>query len=243
MHWMFRVHQVGLLLQNFTDSLGAGGAHGDHHKDHGEHHKAHEDVHAVGQQVHELPGGQGTAHDHVGPQPADEQDAGVHGEVHQRRVPGENLLGGEEGLVDILGGFLELLVLMVLPDVGLHHSDTGDVLLDTGVHVVVLLEDLLEVFHRPAHNEEEQHAQHHHRHQVDTGQLGVDGEGEHHGHQQAGRGPAAHPQDHHVGVLDVGHVGGQTSDQAGGTELVNVGEGIGLNLFKHGLPKVPGQTR
>ena len=39
---------------------------------------------------------------------------------------------------------MELLVLILLPDEGLHHPDGGDVLLDAGVEVVVLGKDLLE---------------------------------------------------------------------------------------------------
>jgi len=51
---------------------------------------------------------------------------------------------------------VELLVLMFLPHVGLHHANGGDVFLYAGVEVVVLLENLAEVFHGPRHDEEEE---------------------------------------------------------------------------------------
>ena len=66
MDGVFGVYDIGGLVEDLGDTLGAGHAHGDHHKDHGEHHEAHENVHAVGQQGHEAAGGEVARHDHLG---------------------------------------------------------------------------------------------------------------------------------------------------------------------------------
>ena len=43
------------------------------------------DVHTVGEKTHQLTGGKSAAHNHFGAQPADGDNAGVHGE-HQYRI-------------------------------------------------------------------------------------------------------------------------------------------------------------
>ena len=92
------------------------------------------------------------------------------------------------------------------------------------------------------HDEGQNDTQQDHGHQVDRGQARADGEGHDHGHDHGGGGTDAQPQDHHVGHLQVGHIGGQTGDETGGAELVDVGEGEGLDVLIHGLAQVPGKT-
>lgn len=44
------VDDVGLLVDDLGDTLGGGGALGEHDEDHGEHHQRHEDGHDIGEQ-------------------------------------------------------------------------------------------------------------------------------------------------------------------------------------------------
>ena len=55
-------------------------------------HKAHENVHAVGEKAHKLTGSKGAAYDHFGAEPADPQDTGINGKLHQWHVHDNDLL-------------------------------------------------------------------------------------------------------------------------------------------------------
>ena len=241
-HGVLAVGEVGILAEHLADTAGAGHAHGDHDEHHGHHHQAHQDVHAVGEQAHQLAGGEGAADDQVGALPADEQDAGVDGQLHQGHHQHHAALGLHKQVVQVAGGRLELGVLKLFAHIGLHHADGGDVFLHAGVQVVVLLEHLGEDLHGAAHDEHQTHGQEQQRPHVDHGHLAVDLEGHEDGADQRDGGAEAHAQNHLVGVLDVGHVGGQTGDQTGGAEVVDVGEAEGLNVLKHTLAQVAGKA-
>ena len=187
------IGQVGLLCEDLADAAGAGQAHGHHHHDHGEHHQGHEDAHDIGGQGGELPGGEVSRHHELGAEPGQGDDTAIDHQHHHRVVQGQDALGFHEEAVEGVGGLLKLLVLIVLPDEGLHHPDGGDVLLDAGVEVVVPVKDLLEQGQGDRHDDPQGHHQHHHGHQEDQAQPGADQEAQDQGGQQHQGGADADP--------------------------------------------------
>ena len=185
--------QVGLLRKDLADAAGAGQAHRHHDHNHGEHHQGHEDAYHIGEEGGELPGGEVPRHHELGAEPGQGDHAAVDHQQHHRVVQGQDALGFHEEAVEGVGGFLELLVLILLPDEGLHHPDGGDVLLDAGVEVVVPVKDLLEQGQGDRHDDPQGHHQHHHGHQEDQAQLRADQEAQGQGGQQHQRGADADP--------------------------------------------------
>ena len=239
------VGEAALLAQHLGHAAGAGGGHGHHDEHHRQHHQAHEDVHAVGQHAHQFAGGEGgvaRADDHLRAQPGNEQDAGINGALHEGVVEGENFFRPQQKVLHVEGGLAELLALEILPHIGLDHPDGGDVLLHGFVQVIVLFEGRREIPAGLGHDEDEAAGQNHHRHQIDGGQTGVDEEGHRHGDDHAGRGAHEHPQNHLVGVLQVGDVGGHAGDKARGGILVDVGKTEGLDVAEHGPAQVAGKA-
>ena len=174
--------------------------------------------------------------------PADEQDAGIDGQLHQGHDDQHAALSLHEQVVQVAGSRLELGAFEFFAHIGLHHANGGDVFLHAGVQFVVLLEYLGEDLHGAAQDDHQADGQEQQRPHVDHGHLAVDPEGHENGADQRDGSAEAHPQDHLVGVLDVGHVGGQASDQAGGAEVVNVGKAEGLNVLKHALAQIAGKA-
>ena len=68
----------------------------------------------------------------------------------------------------------------------------------------------------------------------------MDGERHTHGDDHTGGRADRHTQNHLVGVLQVGDVGGHTGDQAGGGKFVDVGKAEGLDVFEHRTAQVAG---
>ena len=236
------IGQIGLLGQHLTDSSGAGGGHGHHDENHGQHHQIHQDGHAVSQQGHQVSRLQAALNDQPGSDPADQNDAAVHGEGHHRAVPGHHALRLTEDPVDALTGLLKFLVLVVLPHIGLHYPDRGHIFLYTLVQGVILGKSLAEVFHGTGDHYPQHTAQQQHRHQVDAGQSGADPEGHDHGTDQTHRRTHAHAQQHLIRVLDVGHIRGQPGHQPRRAEFVDIGKSKGLDPLVHGLAQVPGKA-
>ena len=99
----------------------------------------------------------------MGSEPGEEDCAGVDDQKHYRSVECKDALGLDGEGVDLPGGLSELLLLEVLPDECLDHTDSGHVLLDAGVELIVLLEHLPEDWHNQTHDAEEPDCQHHKR--------------------------------------------------------------------------------
>jgi hypothetical protein len=99
----------GFSLSTSDTRSAAGGGHGDHDEYHGQHQQAHQNVHAVGQQAHQLARGERAGHDHVRAQPAYDKYAGIYRGVHYRSVPGHDLLGADEHVVEVRAGLAEFL--------------------------------------------------------------------------------------------------------------------------------------
>ncbi len=236
------VGHVGGLLQHFGDPAVAGRAHGDHDKDHAQHHQAHQDAHDIAEQAGQVAGGQLPCHDEMGAEPGQVQDAAVDHQHHDGVVEGQPALGFDKKPVELFGRLLELFVLIVLPDEGFDHPDGRDVLLHRGVQVLVPAEHFVEDPDRLAHDQDKGRCQDGDGHQEDAAQPYTDEKTHKHAADQHQGRADRYPQDHLVGVLDVGDVGGHTGDQAGGTVLVDVRKGKGLHLGVDGVPQVAGKA-
>jgi len=237
--------EVGLLVQNLSHTPCGGHRHRDHNKDHREHHQAHQDVHAVAQHAHQIAGGKdgrAGADNELCAQPGDQQDAAVNGQLHERGVPRKDHLGAHKQAADILAGLFELFALKILADIGLDHTDGGDILLHALVQVVIFAECLAEIFGGAAHDKDERAAQQDNSDQIDACQLTIDGEGHDQRHDHAGRRTDRHAQQHLVGVLDIRHIGGHAGDKARRGVFVDVGKAEGLDVAEHRAAQVAGKA-
>ena len=239
----FGVLQVAGLLEHFHDALPGALGDGDEHQDHGEHHQGGEDEHGVGDEAGQLPSGQLGApgeHDDPGAEPEQQHQAQVDHKLHQRGVEGHVALCLAEAVVQPGGDPLELLLLKVLPDEGLHHPDGLQVFLD--VEGVVGAKDLGEQGVRLFHQPVQAAAQQGDHDEKEQGELGAEHDAHGQREDEHQRRPHGNAQDHLIGDLHVGHVGGQTGDQAGGGKVVNIGEGKALNVDVKVPPQVAGKT-
>ena len=121
-------------------------------------------------------------------------------------------------------------------------SDAVDVLLNLLVEGVVGREDLLEGRVDELRDEEKEEEDNRDDDEEDPGQLpsgdeAHDGREDHHE-----RCPHDGPDDLHESVLDVGDVGRRPGDDGRSREVVDVLEGIGLDLHEHRFPEVLGEA-
>ena len=77
---------------------------------------------------------------------------------------------------------------------------------------------------------------------VNNAQLRTDTESHNHGHNQHHGAADAHTDHHLKGHLQIRHIGGQTGDNAGGGEFVDVGKVEGLDIVEHVMAQVPGKA-
>ena len=127
--------------------------------------------------------------------------------------------------------------------IGLDHADALQVLVDHVVQRIVGVQHALE------------HGVHEHDQTAQADGQNRDAGQEHHGNrrgdterEQPGydhhdRGTHAQTNDHHVGVLQVRHVGGQSGHDRTGGEPVDVGEAEALHLLELVLAQVLGEAR
>ena len=69
--------------------------------------------------------------------------------------------------------------------------------------------------------------------QINCGKFTVYFESHEKCHNQHNRGTYSHTDDHLIGILDIGNVGGHTGDQAGCGKMVDIQERKILYLIKH----------
>ena len=230
--------QIALLVQNLTDTAGAGYGEGDHDEDHGENHQTHQDVHTVSEKRHQITGFQSAVYNHVGTKPADQKDAGVYGEHHQRVVENYQALSLRKHIVDVLTGSGKTLFLIILPDISFHYANCGYIFLHTFIQFVVFFKSMVKILHGLSDDDRQCNPQENDRCKIYAGQRRTDKKGHSHGTQYGSRCTHCHAQDHLVCILDVGHVGCESCDESGSAELVDVGEGVCLYVLKHCLSQV-----
>ena len=126
--------------------------------------------------------------------------------------------------------------------IGLHHTDALQILVHHIVELVIRVEHTLE------------HRMHVHRQTTQTEGENRDARQEHQGngradaeredprHDHHDRGSHTQTNDHGIGVLQVGHIGGEPGDDRAGGELVNIGEAEALHLLEFVMTQVLGES-
>ena len=238
MYRIYRICQIARLIEYLADTLHACCAHGDHDEDHREHHQAHEDVHTVGQKAHQLTGRQLVAYDHFCARPADQDDTGIDGKLHQRSIDDDVVLRLHKDPVNVFTGFLEAGGLMFFADVGFYDADRGYIFLYGGVQLVVFRKCHLEVAGRVPDDEKQDDAEEDNGDQVNACEPSVDCKRHDQSTDHARRSTHHHAEHHLVGVLDIGDVSRQTGHKPGCAEFVDVGKGKCLDMTEHALAQV-----
>ena len=215
--------------------------HGHHDKYHGKHHDGGQDLHPIGGKRRQLSRSQlrPAAHNnHPRTQEAHQQHAEKGEKLHDGRIQGQQLFHGGEVLPHLLGGRLKLLLLIVLPDKGLHYPDAGNIFLHRIIQGVVALENPLKNGMGLPHDGAERQPQHRDNPHEDQGHPRMNAHAHNHGeHHHEGR--ADRNADNHLkGVLHSGDIRRHAGHQGGGGKMVNVGEGEFLHPEEHVLPQV-----
>ena len=232
------------LLKHLVDALHGGAGDDDHDKHHAQHHQAGKDLHGVGEQAGQLTCGQAerriaaAGYYRLRAEPADEQHAAIHGELHQRHVEGQNAFSEGKILIDVLRDGVELLILMRLAHKGLDYADAAQVFAHYAVEAIVKLEHTLKNRMSVGGDQVQANTQDRNESQEDHRELPVDADGGAQGEDQHEWCAHRDADDHLISVLHVGYVRGQTRDQAAGGEFVDVGKGIFLHMTVH----VPAQV-
>ena len=181
-------------------------------------------------------------HDGLSAEPRDEYHACVHAGLHERRIECDEALAAGEVLVDALADAAELANLVLLAVERLDHADACDIFLHHVVERVVGSENAVEDAAYAPHDKSERdgkdgdHGQEHKRNLPVDGKRHDPAEREHHGSAHA------HADDHHVGVLHVGDIGGEACDDRAGRELVDVAKREGLHVVIHIVAQVGGEA-
>ena len=233
--------QVTFFVQHLADTLGGGRGHCDHDKDHREHHKTHQDLHGVGDHARERADIEIRAaglDDELCCEIADENPADGDAELHEGAIEGEDFFGLQEvfaHVVRLRGKFLRFIV---LADEALDHAHGLHVLLHGVIEPVVLFKHSLEKRHCRLRHQVQAEAEH-----GDNAQLLADADGHDACENQHHRRAHRHTGQHHERLLDVCNVGGQTRDERGRGEPVNVREREVLHLIIEVFAKVSCEAR
>ena len=250
-HFLDGVGRVGhraFLVEHLADTFRGRLGNDAHDEDHGQHHHGHEDLHGVGDQCGQVAGGEpqrgiiARGHDLLGAHPCNEDHRDVYADHHERVVEAHHTVGLAEVLVDALGDAAEFGDFMRFAGVGLDHADALKVLVDHVVELVVGVEHALEHrvhVHRQAAQTEGENRDARQEHQ---GNGRADAEREDPRHDHHDRGSHTQTNDHGIGVLQVGHIGGEPGDDRAGGELVNIGEAEALHLLEFVMTQVLGES-
>ena len=130
---LFRILQGRILVDNLCDTSRARHTHTDHNEYHRKHHQAHQDIHAVCKQTHQVACGKHITHDHMRTDPADQQDAAIHREHHDRHIAGDDALCPHKHVVELRTCLCEFICLILLADVRLNYTDCRYILLHAGI--------------------------------------------------------------------------------------------------------------
>ena len=141
---LLRIGQAALLIQYFHNTLCRRACHGHHNKYHGDHHQTHKNLYGVSKQTHQISGGHGAiSNDHLCADPGDQKNTGVHCKLHHRLVHDDQTLCMDTHLLQIVCSITEFLIFMVFPHIRFHHADTGQILLNAGIQLIIAFEHLI----------------------------------------------------------------------------------------------------
>ena len=113
--------QVGLFAEQFAATLHRRSAHSQHYEYHRQHHQTGQDLGGVCKHRGQIAGGEsGVAgrNDHIGAQPGNGNNAGIHRQIHKGTVERHNLFCLGKILVDRIRNLGKLADLCVFPDKG-----------------------------------------------------------------------------------------------------------------------------
>ena len=229
-----RVMQVAFLVEHLADTFCRGGGHCDHDEDHREHHKTHQDLHGVSDHARERADIEIRAaglDDELCRKVADENAADGDAELHEGAIEGEDFFGLQEVLAHVVRLRGKFLRLIVLTHEALDHAHGLHVFLHGVVEPVVFFEHGLEKRHRSLCHQIQAEAQHGDNAREDEGQLLADADGHDARENQHHRRAHRHTGQHHERLLDVCNVGGQTRDERGRREPVDIREREVLHLI------------
>ena len=232
------VGDVGNLLQHLDDTFAAGHGPGEHHHHHRYHHQADEHLGDIGEEGGEQGHLQRAGLDHGGAVPHDGNNGAVGNEHHGGHGDNHPAVGGLGDMAQGPVSLFKLLVFKVLTDEGFHHPHCVQVLLDGEVQVICPLLEDAELGSHGGDDEGDSHRQQGQGHQKDPTELEGDADGQHQGADQHHRGTHQKPQGHHEGHLHGVAIGGQAGDEGGGGELLNIAEGVVLDMAVLGLPEI-----
>ena len=231
-----------LLVQNLHDPLGAGDGPGHHHEHHGNHHQGHQDLGDIGEEGGQIAHRQRPGVDHFAAEPHDGDDGAVNHQHHHRHIDDHHAEGPHGAFFQIAVALGELLLLMVLPDEGLHHPDAGEVLLHHKVQGVRPLLEGPEQRPRFGEDQDDDDQQQGDHHQKYVAQVTAQPDGQHQCRHQHHRGPYQQPHPHHQRHLHIVDVIGQPGHKGRGRELLDVGKGKILNVFIFCPPQLRTET-
>ena len=243
-HRVGRVGEGAALREDLGDAVAGLPGHGDHHKDHGHHHQAVEHHKAVGEQGRHLPHVQGQppgGDDGIGAEGEHKHHDRIHTELHHGAVQCQDPLGPGEVGTDIPRCLRKLFFLVGFPHKGFDHPHGLDIFLHGAVQPVVFAEHLFEQGHSPGGDQGQPRAEKRHHEQKNPGHSPAHAEGHGKGKHQHQRRPDGRADDHHVGVLHVGHIGGHAGHQRGGGKVVDIFKGIVLDAVEQVFAQVAGQ--
>ena len=221
---ILRICKVCLLIDNFRYTFCTCRTHGNHDKYHGEHHKAHQNIHTICKKAHQLTCCQTATDNHLCTQPADSKNTCINSKLHNRHIHNNQLLSSYKHFINLITGLLKFSCLIVLTNIGLYHAHCIDILLYTGIKIIILFKYFLEIFGCLAHNKHKKASQENDCDQINAGDSGIDHKCHCHSTDQTSRSTSTHTQNHLVCILQIGHISSQTSDQTGCAEFVNIGK-------------------
>lgn len=241
------VLNVRFGVDDFKDTLSAGLGTGVHQQAHGHHHDAHEHHEDVVQQRGQQANLQVAAQNGLAAQVEDEDGGDGDAQHHSRLHEDDAQAHVHAGFGEVVVGGFELLLLKFLSDIGFDHPDGGQIFLDGFIEQIQPVLHGPEQPHADLHQQTDDQSDDRHSDDEDHGQLPADIDGHRHGSHDHDAAADEQAERHSHHVLHVGHVVGETGDQGGGGESVDVAEGEGADLVKLRLTQVgapdPGRQR
>ena len=228
------VGDLGLFVQHLDDALAAGDGAGEDHQHHGDHHQGDQNLGNVSEVGQQITGQQRPGAHHPSADPHHGDDGAAHHQNdsrHEGHHEAEGLLCDRAQVIVLFG---ELFLFLFLPDVGLHHPDSAQVLLH---HQIYVIGSFLQTGKGGADlADDDGHQQHQQRrhHQKNAAQTHGDLQGHDQRRDQHGRSADHDAHPHLQGGLHGGDIVRQTGDQRGRGKVLDVAERELLHFFIFG---------
>ena len=107
--------------------------HDNHNKNHRKHHQTSQNIHAVRKHTHKLSRCECRCDNHLCTHPADQQNTGIDGSHHNRRITCQNTFCFQQKFINIAACFLEFFLLVILSHISFYYTNTGNIFLYTGI--------------------------------------------------------------------------------------------------------------